>query len=85
MVPKALEYCTPTGAGDIFCGYTMRSFDVAVDFGNETGAIQLRLARGRVLSPHDLAARHGVSREKAGLEVLGEAKRDEDGLSRFCK
>ena len=34
VVPKALEYCTPTGAGDIFCGYTMRSSDVAVDFGN---------------------------------------------------
>jgi hypothetical protein len=33
-VPKALSECTPINDGSFFCGYTMRSSDGAVDFGN---------------------------------------------------
>ena len=34
VVPKALESCTPTTDGSIFCGYTMGTEDGPLDFGN---------------------------------------------------
>ena len=34
VVPKALTYCTPTTETSIFCGYTMRSSDGPVEFGD---------------------------------------------------
>ena len=34
VVPKAVYMCMPTTDGSVFCGYTMKSSDGAVDFGN---------------------------------------------------